>query len=805
MAISEQFKSVIDMNQAKMSEKSIFRGERYRISILTDRLVRFEYNPTGNFYDNPSQLVMFRNFETPKFDVKEDQAFLQINTRYFSISYVKEKPFEGSKMVPSNNLRVELNNTEKSWFYKNPEVRNYKGVFVSFDYEKEVEKFYNGLYSIDGFATFDDTYSMIFQEDGTLVERPEKYLDIYVFLYDKDYNLALEDYIKLTGNPPLIPRYALGNWWCRDLAYKTDEILDVVGNFEKEGIPLSIVMLDKKWHIDNSTPEKATDSGFTFNKELIQNPEELIDILHEKNIRVGLAVNPMDGIFPTEEHYREFANRFKIEGDKIIALDSTNSQLVDEYIKNFLHPLEDIGADFFFNDYNPTDKKILPLWCLNHFMYTDFLKNQSKRGMLLSRNAIVASHRYPISYSGKTLISWDTLKKIPLYNQMASNVGVSFVSHDVGGNYGGIEEEELYTRYIELSCFLPILRFHAPAGRYYRKEPWRWNIKTLKTAKQYLNLRHKLIPYLYTEAYKYSKTGVPLVRPFYYKYPFVYDDKDFKNQYFFGDSLMVAPILSKQEALINRTIHRFFIPDGIWYDFITGKKFPGNKEYVSFYKLEDFPVFASSGSIIPISISKDLNNITNPTDLEIHVFPGKSNIYNLYEDDGVTSLYKDGYYLLTQIDYNYLPSNYTVIIRSLEGKSGIVPDFRNYKIRFRNTKKAQQVIAYYNDGMIKTISYVDGNDFIVELNQVPTVGQITVNCKGKDIEIDAVRLINDDIDSILLDLQINTVLKEKISLIMFSDLPLKRKRIEIRKLKSLGLSKKYIRLFLRLLEYIGQI
>ena len=805
MAISEQYRNGIDIKNAKAKDEAIFRGERYRITILTDRLVRFEYNPTGNFYDNPTQLVMFRNFEVPKFDVKEDASFLQINTRYFSISYVKEKPFEGSKMVPSANLRVELNNSEKSWFYKNPEVKNYKGVFVSFDYERETEKFYNGLYSLDGFASFDDTYSFIFQEDGTLIERPEKYADIYVFLYDKDFDLALQDYMKLTGNPPLIPRYALGNWWCRDLPYTTDDILELVNNFEKEEIPLSIVLLDKKWHNDNSTDTKKIESGFTFNKELIADPEELIDILHEKNIRVGLSINPLEGIFPSEEHYKEFANKFGITEDKPIAIDPTNSILVDSYIDTFLHPLEDIGADFFFNDYNPSGKGILPLWCLNHYTFNDFTKNQSKRGMMLSRNAIVASHRYPISYSGKTLISWDTLRKIPLYNQMASNIGVSFFSHDVGGNFGGVEEEELYTRYIELSCFSPILRFHSPSGRYYRKEPWRWNIKTLKTSEQYLNLRHQLIPYLYTEAYNYSKTGKPLVRPLYYKYPFVYDDKDFKNQYFFGDSLMVAPILTKQETLISRTMHRFFIPEGVWYDFMTGKKFPGNREYVSFYKLEDYPVFASSGSIIPLSMGKDLNNISNPADLEIHVFPGKSNTFNLYEDDGVTSLYKDGYYLLTQIDYNYLPSNYTLIIRSLEGKSGIVPDFRNYKVRFRNTKKAQQVVAYYNDGMIKTISYVDGNDFVVELSNVPTIGQITINCKGKDIEIDAVRLINDEIDSILLDLQINTVLKEKISAIVFSDMPLKKKRIEVRKLKSLGLTREYVKLFLRLLEYIGQI
>ena len=114
-------------------------------------------------------------------------------------------------------------------------------------------------------------------------------------------------------------------------------------------------------------------------------------------------------------------------------------------------------------------------------------------------------------------------------------------------------------------------------------------------------------------------------------------------------------------------------------------------------------------------------------------------------------------------------------------------------------------MAYFNDTELETVSYVDDADFVIEVSNVPSFGQLTINCKGNDIEIDAVRLINDEIDSILLDLQINTVLKEKISNIMFSDLPLKKKRIEIRKLSKYNLTRQYIRLFLRLLEYIGEI
>ena len=256
---------------------------------------------------------------------------------------------------------------------------------------------------------------------------------------------------------------------------------------------------------------------------------------------------------------------------------------------------------------------------------------------------------------------------------------------------------------------------------------------------------------------------------------------------------------------MNRTTHRFYIPEGMWYDYNTGKTFIGNKKYVSFFKEDDYPVFVRSGAIIPLSNKSNLNNVGNPSDMEIQIFPGQSNSYVLYEDDGVTSLYKEGYFLKTSIEFNYTPSNYTVIIKSLEGKKGIVPDTRNYKFRFRNTKLADSITALFNNSQKSTNVYLDDNDLIVELKDIPSVGQLVLNVKGKDIEISAVRLINDDIDSILMDLKINTFIKERISSIVFSNLPISKKRIEIRKLRRDGLSKDHTKLFLKLLDYIGEI
>lgn len=257
---------------------------------------------------------------------------------------------------------------------------------------------------------------------------------------------------------------------------------------------------------------------------------------------------------------------------------------------------------------------------------------------------------------------------------------------------------------------------------------------------------------------------------------------------------------------MHRCVEQIFLPKGTWYDFKTGKKFPGNKRYVAFYKDEDYPVFAKSGSIIPLADLRENINDTNPPDsLEIHVFPGRSNIYKLYEDDGLSRLNEEGYYIITAIDYNYLANNYTLIIRPIEGKAGIIPKNRNYKIRFRNTREAENVVAYINGTEIPVESYTEDTDFIVVAKNISTTSQLTINCKGKDIEIDAVRLINEDINSIIKDAEINTNLKESIAAIMFSNIDINKKRVEIRKLGTKGLKSIFVRMFIKLLEYVSEI
>ena len=798
--LGEQFK--IDHSRSQAKNENIIRGQKYRITVLTERLVRLEYNENGVFNDEPTLLAWNRNFPKAEFTLNQDNHILEITTKYFKLTYNKERNF--AKSNSSGILKVNCLGTDRYWYYGHPEVRNYgtPGIFLE---ENGKTNFTKGLYSIEGFASIDDSRSKIMDEDGTIRQKADNTTDVYLFVYDKDFDLCLRDYFYLTGMPALLPRYALGNWWSRNNAYDDQSVSDLIDNFNDHDIPLSVLLLDKDWHLRTNIKSKNLKTGFTWNKDLFADPALLSQYLHANGVRLGLSVNPSEGIYPIEEFY-EVAKKY-LETDKngVIPFNMYDPRFIDVYLKVIIHPLDNMGADFLWLDYANKDA-VEEMFLLKHYHFYDMMRDHKRRPMVLGYNALTAPHRYPVLYSGKTIVGWDTLKKIPAHNANAANMGVSWWSHDIGGYFKGTEDNELYIRYVQLGVFSPILKFGADAGKYYKREPWRWSVQTHEIAKDYLQLRHRLIPYLYTEAYNYHKNGVPIVQPLFYRYPNLYDDEIARNEYYFGSQLFVSPIVHKKEPVMNRVVHKFFVPDGTWYDIFTGKKFPGGKNYVSFFKDEDYPVFAKAGAIIPMGKNEIANDTTPPDDMEIQIFPGESNTYHLYEDDGISGLYKKGFYLLTDIDYNYMPNNFTVIIRAVEGKSGIVPDKRNYKIRFRNTKKAEAVVARLKSDPIEATSYTDGADFIVEVKDVPTISQLTINCKGKDIEFDAVRVINDDIETIISDLQIETLMKEQIDEILFSEeLTIKQKRIAIRKLSKRGLEQKYITIFLKLLEYIGQV
>lgn len=801
--LGEQF--AFDYDLAKALNENVVQGGKYRFTILTERLIRIEYNEYGEFLDKPTELVWFRNMPKVSYIKKESDTILELTTSYFKLTYLKEKPFIGSKINPVSNLKIELLSNNKQWYYGHPEVRNYGFPSMSLDENNGKIKVKRSLYSIDGFASIDDSKSNIMSPQGTLVNRENAGIDTYVFLYGKDFEGCLKDYYMITGAPALIPRYALGAWWSRNVTYSESDIKDLITSFEDNEIPLSVLLLDKDWHIRLLGKDKK-ETGFSWNRSLLPSPKKLISELHEKGIHIGLNVNPLNGLYPYEDNYEYITNYLEKDVNGKVPFQVLNPRYIDVYLKFLINPLDAVGTDFYWIDV--LDKKdSYPLWILNHYQFYNNLSYAGKRPMLLTRNHKIAPHRYPIVYTGKTEVSWETLNTVTMHNVSETNMGANFFAHDVGGYHDGLEDSELYTRFIQFATFAPIMKFGTDSGKYYKREPWSWNYKTYEIAKRYMKLRHQLIPYLYSESYKYHKYGKPLITPLYYKYPDFYDDPTYVNEYYLGSSIFIAPITRKKEPIMDRVVQRFYLPEGIWFDYVTGKKYKGNKGYLAFFKDEDYPVFVKAGSILPLvnDHKENLLDTKPPKNMEIQIFPGASSQYELYEDDGDTELYKEGNYLRTVIEYNYLPNNHTVIIRSIDGKKGIVPDRRNYRICFRNTIKSDDVIVYFNDQKIDCKKYVKYSKFVIEVDDVPTIGQLTINCKGKDVEISAEEFLKRDFESVIFDLPLKTDMKEKIDEILFSDMSVKKKRIAIRHLTNHGLEKRFVKLFLKLLEYMAQV
>lgn len=778
---SSQFNSI-------SNKASIVKGEKYRFTILTDRLIRMEYSSNGVFEDRPTQLVSFRNFTPINFSVSETETLLEIKTNYYTLTYVKNKPFIGNKILIGNTLKVKLNNSDREWFFNSPEVRNFGSISYSLDDYNGNLKLDKGLYSVDGFASLDDSDSYVLNKENVFVKRDNIETDVYLFCYRRDFGLCLKDYYELTGYPSLIPRYALGNWWYKNDKYSSDDIYNLINKFSDNQIPISILVLGDKWHNNIN--------NYTFDNSLI-NINSVSNFLKSKDIKLSVKLNPelgvstSDMLYPLMSKYLGATNKISL-----LPLDMSRLPL---YFNLIVKPLQNLGVTFFNIGYNDKNN-INNLWLLNHYHYTEIPLSLRTRGLILSRNSKIAAHRYPVIYTGRTNASWDTINILPYYNLSASNMGISFIAHALGGFHGGIESSELYIRYIQLGTFSPIFLLASDGGKYYKREPWRWNQMHLGVIRQYMQLRHRLIPYLYSESYSYHKIGSPLMQPFYYKYPKIYDEPLYKNQYFFGSEMFIAPITKKKNTIMNRVVQRIFVPSGTWYDFMTGKKYPGNKYYMSFYKIEDYPVFCKAGAIIPLAND---NGVNNPLNLEVHIFPGENNIYNMYEDDGITFNYQNGEYLITNFEYKYEKDNYTLYVKPLEGRS-INVNNRNYKFRFRNIKQCVATVTL-NGNQIPTKSYIENNDFIVEINNVSIMSNLIINCKGNDIEVEPVNLINNDIAYIIDDLEIETTLKEKADAIMFSDMSISKKKIEIKKLKKYKLEPKFITLFLKLLEYIKEV
>ena len=660
---------------------AVVQGEHWRITVLTEGLLRIEWADDGVFEDRATAFALRRDLPVPDFRVV-DGPTLEIVTQRFHLVYDR-RPFTPSGL--SVQVRGNISAYHSIWRFGETAKEGEGGTARTLDDVDGRIPLEPGIVSRWGYAVLDDSASPALEADGRVSPRHGTKHDLYVFAYGHDHAEAVKAFYAVSGSQPALPRWALGNWWSRYFPYTADEYLALMERFDGEGVPFSVAVLDIDWHpVEGVDPSYGSGwTGYSWNRDLFPDPEAFLAALHGRGMRVTLNLHPADGVRAFEDAYDEMAKALghDTSDEAPITFDITAPDFVEAYLGILHRRLEDQGVDFWWIDWQSGPHSrvpgIDPLWMLNHLHFLDSARD-GRRGLVLSRYAGPGSHRYPVGFSGDTVISWASLDFQPEFTAAASNIGYGWWSHDIGGHFGGVRDDELTTRWVQYGVFSPIMRLHSSNNPFLVKEPWAFGTEARSLIVAGLRLRHRLVPYLHSMNLRAATEDVPLVRPMYHLHPAETQAYEVPNQYAFGSEMLVVPITSPRDPQSLQGSAVAWLPPGAWTDLFTGVVYDGDRRLDVHRDDTSIPVLLPAGGIVPMSGADDLDVTRNPSVVEVVLAPGADGSFTLLEDDGTGSTLDDIPVAATCLVWDQ--SDGVLTIEAAHGPAGVVPPSRTWVV-----------------------------------------------------------------------------------------------------------------------------
>ena len=637
------------------SAENIILWGNYRVTVLSSRLFRLERSDRRCFRDAATQSVWFRNMPPQTFSVTEEEGALRVATDAVTLILRDGREdcrvlLNGKELPIGNDQNLKGTARTLDRHDGNLKITRPKKIGDRPTVEELV--LCDGVCSRSGVAVIEDTASLTLGENGEVIGERGDGSDEYIFAFGDDYLGAVRALYMITGSTPLVPRFALGNWWSRYHAYTDAEYLRVLNRFEERNVPLTVATVDMDWHWSTTLDErkgitadgKNTEeyggangwTGYSWNTDLFPDYKRFLREVKKKNLKITLNLHPALGVRYFEDCYEQMARAMGVDPESCLPVhfDISDPTFINNYFSVLHRPYEQDGVDFWWIDWQQGNESRLagldPLWALNHYHYLDNCEGHSSP-LILSRYAGIGSHRYPLGFSGDTHVTWRTLDYLPYFTLTASNVGYSWWSHDVGGHYNGIKDGELFARHVQLGVFSPITRLHCTSGVIFTKEPTTYKNGVGLIVEEWLRLRHKMIPLLYTASHKTAAEGTPLVEPLYYRWK---NEAAYrmKNQFLFAGQLLVAPVTTPLER-DGYAATNVFLPEGVWTDIFTGDEYVSPKdgmEKTLYRPLDSIPTLIAEGGILPLSADEG-NSTENPTVLDVLIYNGNGT-YELFED-----------------------------------------------------------------------------------------------------------------------------------------------------------------------------
>lgn len=497
----------------------------------------------------------------------------------------------------------------------------------------------------------------------------------YYFIYGPGITEVVKGYTNLTGTTPLPQLWTLGYQQCRWAYCPESNVIDIAKKFREKDIPCDTIYLDIEYMDDFRV--------FTWDNKKFPNPKKMIKKLKDEGFKLVTIIDPgvkvdkgykiydeglKNGYFATDKNSIVYTN-WVWPGNSVFP-DFMNSD-VRRWWANNQRIMLDYGVSGIWNDMNepasfngplPYDikfnedgnivehKEIHNVY--GHMMdkatYEGIKESINKRPFVVTRAAYSGTQKYSTVWTGDNQSTWEHLRmSIPMLMNLGLS-GFSFCGTDVGG-FGYDCTPELLSRWVQVGAFTPLFRNHTTI--YSRdQEPWAFDKLTEDINRKYIKLRYKLIPYLYDIFYKGERDGLPVIRPLVLHYQ--QDDKTYEinDQFLFGESIMVAPVLEQ-----GKKARMIYLPKGDnWIDYWTKESFEGGQYIIKEAPLEICPMYIKEGSIIPnfpeLSYigEKDIKTLI----LDIHTVKEGKFEYQHYQDDGESFEYKDGKYNLYSIKVN---------------------------------------------------------------------------------------------------------------------------------------------------------
>ena len=482
------------------------------------------------------------------------------------------------------------------------------------------------------------------------------------------------EYTALTGRITLPPKWSIGYQQCRYSYYPDTDVLTLARQFREKNIPADAIVLDIHYMDEYKI--------FTWNKHRFPKPDEMLAALKEMGFRTIVIVDPgikveegyawyeegkQEGVFvkypddtdytgqvwPGWCHFPDFTNP---EGRKWWG-DSFKGY-VENGVEGFWNDMNEIATwgqrlpenlVFDFEGNKTTTKQARNVYGMQMARSTyegaRSLMN-GKRPFILTRAAYAGAQRYTAIWTGDNTASNEhMLLGVRLLNSLGLS-GVPFVGYDVGG-FVGDADVRLYTRWITIGAFSPFFRGHSNVNTR-SSEPWSYGEEAEEIAANYIRLRYRLMPYLYSLFFQAMQTGMPVQRTLALEYTHddtIYNER-YQNQYLFGPFMLVAPSESTRE------LTKVYLPKGEWYYFFNGEAFRGKHEIIAESPVKRLPVYVKGGAIIPMQQPLAHTGEAPEGPLEVHVYQGEeATDFMYYEDDGTTYEYEKGNYYQRNIAY----------------------------------------------------------------------------------------------------------------------------------------------------------